>query len=128
MTVQAITAARVDILTQTNVTFADAFQFGTAGDTSWNFTGQNFRMDLKSNKYGPNAALLSITSGAGEIIVSDPVNRILYFDVPEATFSAAGVIPGEYDYDFIMYDGATPPNRIALMYGKFKMTQGVSGG
>ena len=128
MTAQAVTAARVDILTATNVTFADAFQFGTPGDTSWSFTGQSFRMDLKSNKFGPNAALLSITSGAGQIVVSDLVNRILYFDVPEATFSAADVIPGEYDYDFIMYDSSNPAVRIALMYGKFKMVQGVTGG
>lgn len=128
MTAQAVTAARVDILTATNVTFADAFQFGVSGDTSWSFTGQSFRMDLKSNKFGPNAALLSITSGAGQIVVSDPVNRILYFDVPEATFSAADVIPGEYDYDFIMYDSSNPAVRIALMYGKFKMVQGVTGG
>ena len=128
MTAQAVTAARVDILTATNVTFADAFQFGTPGDTSWSFTGQSFRMDLKSNKFGPNAALLSITSGAGQIVVSDPVNRILYFDVPEATFSAADVIPGEYDYDFIMLDASNPAVRIALMYGKFKMVQGVTGG
>ena len=128
MTAQAVTAARVDILTATNVTFADAFQFGTPGDTSWSFTGQSFRMDLKSNKFGPNAALLSITSGAGQIVVSDLVNRILYFDVPEATFSAADVIPGEYDYDFIMYDSSNPAVRIALMYGKFEMVQGVTGG
>ena len=128
MTAQAVTAARVDILTATNVTFADAFQFGTPGDTSWSFTGQSFRMDLKSNKFGPNAALLSITSGAGQIVVSDLVNRILYFDVPEASFSAADVIPGEYDYDFIMYDSSNPAVRIALMYGKFKMVQGVTGG
>lgn len=128
MTAQAITAARVDIITATNVTFADAFQFGTPGDLSWNFTGQNFRMDLKSNKFTQSASLLSMTSGAGQIVVSDAINRILYFAVPEATFSGADIIPGEYDFDLIMYDTSNPVNRIALMYGKFKMVQGVSGG
>ena len=125
---QAVTAALVDILTSTNVTFADAFQFGTPGDTSWSFTGQTFRMDLKGNKYTQSTALLSLTSGAGQIVVSEPVNRILYFNVPEATLSAAGIIPGEYEYDFIMIDTSVPPNRIALMYGKFKVVQGVTGG
>lgn len=128
MTLQAVTAARVDIVTGNNVTFEDAFQFGTVGDTSWSFSGQNFRMDLKRNRNVDTTPLVSFTSGAGQIIVDDPVQRILHFLVPETTLSAASVIPGTYDYDFIMFDGSSPAVRIALMYGKFKVYNGVTGG
>lgn len=129
MTTTAITAAHIDFVVQTNQTFEDAIQFGTAGDTSWSLSGQNFRMDLKPNKFiNPQVPLLSITSGAGQIVVLDPIQRIVQFNVPETVFSAAGVIPGNYDYDFIMYDTSVPAVRVPLMHGKFKMRQGVSGG
>lgn len=126
---QTVTAARIDFVVQTNQTWEDALQFGTVGDTSWSFTGQNFRLDLKSNKYTqPSSSMLSVTSGAGQIVVIDPVQRILQFNVPESIFSAAAIIPGEYDYDLIMFDGSVPPVRIPLAYGKFHMKLGVTGG
>lgn len=124
----SVTSARVDIDMQTNATWTDAFQFGTLGDYSWSFTGQNFRLDLKQNKYTQAVALLSLTSGAGQIQVQSAALRILNMDVPEATFAAAGIIPGKYDYDLVMYDSSMPPVRVPLMHGKFKMSQGVSGG
>lgn len=127
--IQAVTQARVDIEMQSNASFQQGFQFGNVGDTSWSFSGQSFRMDIKANKWiAGSAALVSLTSGAGQIVVDDPVNRILHFNVPESIFSAGGVIPGEYDYDFIMIDGSNPPVRVPLMGGRFKMGQGVTGG
>lgn len=126
--VQSSTSARVDITMQTNATWTDAFQFGNAGDYSWSFTSQNFRLDLKGNKYTQSAALLSLTSGAGQIQVASASLRILNMDVPEATFSAAAIIPGDYDYDLIMYDNSNPPIRVPLMHGKFTMREGVTGG
>lgn len=123
---QSITSAFIDIVTQTNVTWEDAFQFGVSGDTSWSFNGQAFRLDIKGNKT-QTAPLLSISSNAGQIIIDDPVNRILHMNVPEALFAPA-LIPGEYVYDLIMYDGSTPPIRVALMHGKFTVREGVTGG
>lgn len=120
------TCARVDLLIFDNVTFEDAFQFGTTGDTSWSFTGQNFRMDIKGSP-DDAAALLSITSGAGEIVVDDAVQRILHFNVPEATLTAA-LTPGDYVYDLIMYDGSTPAVRVGLMRGSICVAHGISGG
>ncbi len=127
MSTQAVTAARIDIVTPDNATWTDAFQFGVVGDTSWNFTGQNFRLDIKGNKFTQPSALLSLTSGAGQLVVLDAVQRLLQMDVPEAILTGA-LVPGDYDYDLIMYDGSTPPVRIALMYGKFKLVHGVTGG
>lgn len=127
MSTQAVTAARIDIVTPDNTTWTDAFQFGIQGDTSWSFTAQNFRLDIKGNKYTQSVALLSLTSGAGQIVVQDAVQRILQMNVPEATLTGA-LVPGEYQYDLIMYDGSVPPVRIALMYGEFKLVHGVSGG
>lgn len=120
------TCARVDLLIFDNVTFEDAFQFGTTGDTSWSFTGQNFRMDIKGSP-DDAAALLSITSGAGEIVVDDAVQRILHFNVPEATLTAA-LTPGDYVYDLIMYDNSTPAVRVGLMRGCLTVCHGISGG
>lgn len=128
MSQESVTSARVDCILQTNATWTDAFQFGTLGDYSWSFTNQNFRLDLKSNKYTQTAALLSLTSGAGQIQVTSASLRILNMDVPETAFATAGVIPGSYDYDLIMYDNSNPAVRIPLMHGKIHMKQGVSGG
>lgn len=124
----AVSSARVDIDMQTNATFQQGFQFGVAGDFSWSFTGQNFRLDIKPNKFVAGAPLVSLLSALGQIIVDDPVNRVLHFSVPESVFSAGAVIPGEYDYDFVMFDNSVTPIRVPLMYGKFRMGQGVTGG
>jgi hypothetical protein len=127
MSAQAVTAARVDIVTPDNTTWTDAFQFGIQGDTSWSFTGQSFRLDIKGNKYTQSVALLSLLSAAGQLVVQDPVQRILQMNVPEATLTGS-LVPGEYQYDLIMFDASVPPIRIALMYGNFKLVHGVSGG
>lgn len=127
-------SARVDIITPDNATLYDAFQFdhygftGATGCTGpqWNMVGQNFRLDIKANDEAA-ATLLSLTSVAGEIVVDDETNRILHFNVPEATLTAA-LIPGEYVYDFIMYSNDVPAIRVPLMHGKFVLTHGVTGG
>lgn len=122
----ADTTARVNMITANNGTWQDAFIFGTAGDTTWSFSGQNFRMDIKGN-YADEDALLSLTTGDSTIIVDDVVQRILHLNVPEATITGA-LVPGRYFYDLVMYDGSTPPIRIPLMHGEVRITQGITGG
>lgn len=134
------TAARVDIVTSTNATWEDAFQFdpppvvgqppppyypGGGSGPAWGFTGQNFRMDLKTNlnASGPS---LTLTSAAGQIVVDDLVNRILHMNVPESLL--AGLVPGTYLYDFVMFSGDIPPIRVMLMQGKFYLQPGITGG
>ncbi len=151
-----VTSARVDIATSDNVTWSDAFQFdppgpsgtlviggfliGPTGPTGaqWTLTN-NFRIDFKGNK-GQTGPLLSIDSGVTGcqlVVVNDAVNRILSMNVSEKIITGAtgatgatgpGLIPGHYDYDFIMYDNSSPPVRTALMHGEFRLQHGVSGG
>lgn len=124
--VSPATSAYVDFVISDNVTWTDALQFGTPGDTSWSFTGQNFRLDIKGNK-DQTIPLLSITSSVGQIVVDDPVQRVLHFLVPEAALNA-GLVPGHYVYDLIMFDNSVPPIRIQLCQGKFHFGVGVTGG
>lgn len=99
-----ITSARVDIAIQDNATWNDAFQFGTVGDTTWSFTGQVFRLDIKASR-DDAAALLSLTSGGGQIVVDDVVQRVLHMNVPE---SALTVLPAaEYVYELMMLDASS---------------------
>jgi hypothetical protein len=121
----AQTAARVDMEISNNATWNDAFQFGVAGDTSWNFSGQNFRLDIKGNK-DQSSALLTISTDLTTIVVDDITQRILHFNVQDTAIRAA-LVPGDYVYDLVMYDFSTPPVRVQLMSGKLKVTQGITG-
>lgn len=122
----AQTSSEVNIITPNNVTLEDAFKFGTDGDTTWSFTNQNFRMDIKGSAYD-DTALLSLTSGVDEIVVDNAITRVLHLNLDEATLQAA-LVPGCYVYDLVMYDNSTPAVRVVLMHGKFIVTQGVTGG
>lgn len=122
-------SALVDLVAANNATFGDALQFdppvpGVTGP-AWSFSGQSFRLDIKANY--ESAALLSLLSSAGQIVVDDVTHRILHFNVPE-TVIANALIPGEYIYDFIMFDGSVPPVRVPLAHGKFTVTDGITGG
>lgn len=121
----AVTAAKVDMVINNNATWIDAFIFGTAGDTTWNFNGQNFRMDIKGNK-DQTTFLLSLLSSNGTIVVDDPIQRVLHLNVTD-TVVAAAMVPGEYQYDFIMFDNSVPPVRVPLMQGEVKVRQGITG-
>ena len=119
-----LTAAKVNIEWANNATAEDAFMFGTAGDTSWSFSGQTFKMDIKANKYDVTP-IITFTSAGGTIVVDDVVQRILHFNVPDATIQASLPI-AEYQYDLVMIDGSTPAIRVPLMRGEIKVRQGVT--
>lgn len=126
---QPSSSANVDLVTANNATFTDALQFdppvpGVTGP-AWSFTGQSFRLDVRPNS--ETAPLLSLSSADGQIVVDDVVARILHFNVPE-TIIAGALIPGSYFYDLIMFDGSTPPVRVALAHGRFVVTDGITGG
>jgi hypothetical protein len=120
----AITCAIVDLTNQDNQTIQDAFQFGTAGDTTWSFTGMSFKMEVKASR-DDTAPLVTWTSGAGQIIVDDVVQRVLHLNISDLVVQA-NLPPAEYVYDFIMLDGSTPPIRTPLMKGRFSIERGVT--
>jgi energy-converting hydrogenase Eha subunit C len=83
-------------------------------------------MDVKA-QFSQLVPLCTFTTGAGQIVVDDPVQRVIHFNVPE-TLIVPPLVPGKYFYDVIMFDGSTPPIRIPLMHGDFIVTDGVTGG
>jgi hypothetical protein len=118
------TAAIVDIFTQDNCTLQDAFQFGTPGDTSWSLTGMAFTMEVKASR-DDITPLLELTSGGGQIIVDDVVQRVLHLNVPDTSIQASLPV-ATYVYDFIMYDTSVPPVRTVLMQGRLHVSKGVT--
>jgi hypothetical protein len=107
-----------------NATWEDSFVFGDTGDVSWSFTGQHFVADIKGTADDPNP-LLSLSDIDGEIVVDDAVQRILHFNVDDATIQQSLGL-GCYVYDLVMYDTSVPPIRVVLMHGKLQVCQGVT--
>ena len=116
-------ASLVDIIYANNTTLLDAFQFGLTTDT-WTLTGQNFKMEIKASR-DDATPLITFTSGAGQIVVDDAINRVIHFNVPDTTIAAALQV-GQYVYDLIMYDNSSPAVRTMLMQGHFYVKQGVT--
>jgi hypothetical protein len=119
-----VTAAVVDIFQSDNATLQDAFQFGTPGDTSWSFTGMSFKMEVKASR-DDTTPLVTWTSGGGQIVVDDAVNRVLHLNVPDTALQAS-LPPAVYVFDLIMLDGSTPPIRTQLMQGRIYIRHGVT--
>ena len=122
-------SANVKIVTANNATFNESYQFDppVAGATPPTWTlYPNFRLDVKAY-LDQTSPLLSVTSAAGQIVVDDPVQRVIHFNVPETALTAV-LAPGRYFYDLIMFDNSSPAIRVPLMHGEFVLTNGVTGG
>lgn len=115
-------SANVKIVSSNNASLADAFQFDDPDMTFWNFTAKTFKMDIKANREALTP-LLSLTSGAGQIIVDDADNRVLHLNVAPAVIQAA-MPPGCYLYDLLMIDGSSVVTQ--LMHGEFQLTDGIT--
>lgn len=120
----SITRATVNLAIQNNATWADAFQFGTPGDLTWSLTGMSFSMDVKASKEDL-VPLMTLSTGNGYVVVLDPINRIVQFNVPDSILQAL-LPPATYVYDLVMSDTSTPPIRTPLMGGKLHVTEGVT--
>lgn len=115
---------KVEIEIQSNVFWDDAFQFGLADDQTWNFNGMSFLLDLKLHRSDTNP-VLSLSSAAGSIVVTDPINRILNMYVTDHALRAALTPNTCYEYDLIMSNNSTG-QRDCLMYGTVKFDYGVT--
>jgi hypothetical protein len=136
-------SARVDIETNDQVTWLDAFQFTTGGaccctgptGPNWTLTG-TFQWDIKANNWNaaspePSLSLMS-TGGTGSVIVvDDPINLVLNANVPPTVLTGAtasagatgpGLLPGKYLHALRMTQGAII---IELLHGSFSLKHGV---
>jgi hypothetical protein len=118
-------SAHANFTVAKNTTFSDAIQFGEDGDTSWSFTNKTFRMGIKGN-FEQSPEVIAFTSAAGEIVVADAAERVLYFNVPPATLQAV-LVPGVYLYDLRMIDTDTAV-RTQLLHGEFIFVDAVTEG
>lgn len=116
------TAALEDMTVANNGTWSTAYQIGKPDDPTWNFNDCNFELDVQRNRYD-QVPLLSLSTGNGRIIVDDPIQRVLHFNVLAADIQS-NLPPGIYVYDLVMIDvnGVRTP----LMYGNVKVVQGVT--
>ena len=120
----SVTSANTNLAIDNNGTWSDAFQFGESDDTTWTLNGQSFSLDVQVNRF-ESPPKLSISSGAGEIVVADPIQRVIYLNVPPDAIQSS-LQPGKYVYDLIMIDGTTGVH-VPLMHGTVEVAQGVTG-
>ena len=125
MHVHPPTSAFVKIVAAKTASLVDAFQFDDPLVTTWTFTNKTFRLDIKGN-YEQDTPLLSLTSGAGQIVVDDVTTRILHLNVEDTVVQAA-LVPGCYVYDLVMTDDSVPPVRTQLMHGTFVFADAITG-
>jgi hypothetical protein len=109
-----------------NAWFLNAFRFGVQGDISWSFDDKSFLCDLKSDpsQTKPDLSLSSSTPSPATILVLDPVQRVLQYNVTDIAIRKA-LQPGPYQYDLIMVDDVTG-ERDPLMGGVITVVQGVT--
>lgn len=119
----ALTASRQDLQYLDSGDLYDAFQFGTAGDTSWTFDNKTFLMDVKGST-DDTSPLLALTTGNARIMTDSGALRVLHLYVPKATLEAA-LVPGCYVYDLVMVDSITTV-RTPLMYGTLEIKHGAT--
>ena len=88
----SVTSAEVNLAIDNNGTWMDAFQFGEPADTTWDLVGQSFELDVQLSYYDATPKL-SLTSAAGEIVIDDPIQRVIHLNVDSAALQAA-LTPG----------------------------------
>ena len=136
-------SAYVDIKTGDNVTWLDAFKFGTGGSCgctgptgpNWTLTG-TFQWDIEGNPWmgataNPGLSLVSNGATGSLIVVDDPVNLILHANVQPVVLlgttgatgaTGPGLVPGRYKHALRMTQGV---NIIELLHGEFHLSHGV---
>jgi hypothetical protein len=120
----SVTSARVDLRIDDNSTWMDAFQFGEPDDTTWTLTGQTFELDVQLNPYD-TVPLLHLDTAGGRIIIDDPIQRVIHFNV-NPTDIQASLNPGTYVYDLVMVNSSSPAVRITLMHGYLLVSRGIT--
>lgn len=116
------TSAHYNMTVDNNGTWQDAFQFDDEDDLTWSLVGAQFSLDVQVN-YFDAAPKLSLTSQDNEIVIADPIKRVIYLNVAPSEVQAA-LPPGTYVYDLVMTDQMGM--RTPLMHGYVTVAQGVT--
>jgi hypothetical protein len=116
------TTATEHLAVDNNSTWRDAFQFSNADDQTWNLAGCTFEMDVQRNSYDL-VPLLSMSTTNGQIVIADPVQRVIYFNVSPGDIQAS-LKPGKYLYDLVMIEPTDV--RTLLMHGTVTIQQGIT--
>jgi len=119
------TFTRVDIAINDNVWWDDQFQFGDPNDFTWTLNGLTFYLSVKRSD-DDVTPLVTFTSAAGQIVVQDPINRILGMNVTDTAIRAA-LAEGKYVYDLIMVATANGQTD-GLMGGELFVEHGITVG
>jgi hypothetical protein len=114
---------RVDIEIMNTTWWDDQFQFGDPNDFTWTLNGLTFYLGIKRHDEDATP-IVTFTSAAGQIVVQDPINRILGMFVPDATIRA-NLPEGKYIYDLIMVANSNGQTD-GLMYGELSVKQGIT--
>lgn len=118
------TSAHIDYTISNNATWQDAVQFIGPSTYSWSLAGCTFEMSIKRNRYD-KVPLLTLLSAAGQIIIDDPIQRVIHTNVP-ATVIQANLPVGVYVYDLLMTDTQNPPVVTSMTHGEVCVKQGVT--
>lgn len=118
----SVTSAPTKLCVANNSTWSDAYQFGKPDDFTWSFGSNTFEMEVQRSPYD-DTPLLSMTTSNGMIVVDDPDQRVLHFNVSPSALRAA-LRPGVYVYDLVMVDPSDV--RTLLMHGTVEIVQGVT--
>lgn len=116
------TVATVALQISNNATWRDAFQFTHPDDETWNLNGCSFELDVQRNPYD-EVPLLHLDTTDGRIVIADPIQRVIYFNVPPADIQAS-LKPGTYVYDLVLIEPTDV--RTLLMTGTLRVGQGVT--
>lgn len=118
----APTIAVVNQTIANNETWQFPFQFGIPGDLSWNFDHVDLFCDIMVA--AGETPLLSTSSLNGDLVIDDPIARIMHYFVQPAVIQSQ-LPAGAYVYDLIMVNQTTYVTQ-RLMTGTLTVQEGVT--
>lgn len=102
-------AGELNIVIDQGSTFVMTITLTTDGTTPIDITGYSARMQMRTS-HGAAATALDLSTGGGEITLSDPTAGEYTVTVDDAT--TAALTPGSYVYDFESVDTGGAVTRI----------------
>jgi len=117
-------STRVDFSVVDNGDWEDALQLGDPEDQTWNLNGAAFYLDIKGDD-DDASSLLSLSTGAGTIVVNDPIGRVISMNLPHAQWGQVVERGKPYRYDMLMVQAGV---QTPVFHGELKMHHGITKG